>query len=582
MSFENMKISSAKVAEYLFQRLRQLDVTSVHGVPGDYNLTLPDYIEPAGLTWVGNANELNAGYAADGYARVKGVGALVTTFGVGELSAVNAIAGAYAERAAVIHIVGIPSRVTQESRSLVHHTFGDGEYGRFAEIYRHVTVAQTRLVDTRTIPDQIDSILQQCLLHTRPVYIEVPVDLVDATVSASRLSHTLTLPSDLPNVLTSASVATILDKIYSAKQPLIIVDGEVRPMRVVNEVQEIVRATGWPTWATGYSKSLVDEGLTNFHGVYNGSFENSTSRNFINHADLILCFGPHFTSTNTFLFSSIPDPQVTMLFMDTEVKLGNEMIRNCPVKPLLARLLHELDLSRVHKYEPYPTLPRDSLLSFSGLPSDGLIDQKNVWRLLGNFLRPGDILMAETGTAGYGARHIPLPSHTRYFGPVTWLSIGYMLPAAQGTALAQKELMSTNQWSGIHNARTVLLMGDGSFQMTAQELSTIIRHDLDVVVFLINNDGYTIERCIHGLTQGYNDVPSWRYLEAPRFFGAPEDTFTYSSKNWGELEDALSSKALSDGKGLRMVEVLMGREDAPEGPLAQYLDKQRMRLDSTV
>ncbi|KAM5370492.1 hypothetical protein ACJA88_010073 [Fusarium oxysporum] len=525
-----MKTSSVNVAEYLFRRLRQLDVTSVHGVPGDFNLTLLDYIAPAGLTWVGNANELNAGYAADGYARVKGIGSLVTTFGVGELSAVNAIAGAYAERAAVVHIVGIPSRATQESRLLVHHTFGDGEYGRFAEIHRHVTVAQTRLLDVRTIPDQIDSVLQQCLLHSRPVYIEVPVDLVAAPVSAA----------------------------------------------------DLIRATGWPTWVTGYSKSLVDESLANFHGVNKGNFEASTSRDFIKQADLILCFGPHFTSTNTFLFSSIPDPQVTVLFMDTEVRLGNETIRNCPVKPLLARLLQDLDLTKIHKYDPYPDLHRDSLLSFSGLPSDGVIDQKNVWRSLGNFLRPGDILMAETGTAAYGARHIHLPSHSRYFGPITWLSIGYMLPAAQGAALAQKELMGTNQWSGIDNARTVLLMGDGSFQMTAQELSTMIRHDLNVVVFLINNDGYTIERCIHGLTQGYNDVPSWRYLEAPRFFGAPKDTFTRSAKNWGELEDALGSKALHDGKGLRMVEVLMGREDAPEGPLTQYLDKQQMRANGKI
>ncbi|EWZ46047.1 thiamine diphosphate-binding protein [Fusarium oxysporum Fo47] len=577
-----MKTSSVNVAEYLFRRLRQLDVTSIHGVPGDFNLTLLDYIAPAGLTWVGNANELNAGYAADGYARVKGIGSLVTTFGVGELSAVNAIAGAYAERAAVVHIVGIPSRATQESRLLVHHTFGDGEYGRFAEIHRHVTVAQTRLLDVRTIPDQIDSVLQQCLLHSRPVYIEVPVDLVDAPVSAAGLSHTLTLPTDQANASTSVAVSKILHKIYTAKQPLIVVDGEVRPMRVVNEVQEIVRATGWPTWVTGYSKSLVDEGLANFHGVNKGSFEASTSRDFIKQADLILCFGPHFTSTNTFLFSSIPDPQVTILFMDTEVRLGNETIRNCPVKPLLARLLQDLDLTKIHKYDPYPDLHRDSLLSFSGLPSDGVIDQKNVWRLLGNFLRPGDILMAETGTAAYGARHIHLPSHSKYFGPVTWLSIGYMLPAAQGAALAQKELMGTNQWSGIDNARTVLLMGDGSFQMTAQELSTMIRHDLNVVVFLINNDGYTIERCIHGLTQGYNDVPSWRYLEAPRFFGAPKDTFTRSAKNWGELEDALGSKALHDGKGLRMVEVLMGREDAPEGPLTQYLDKQQMRVNGKI
>ncbi|RBR20108.1 uncharacterized protein FIESC28_05387 [Fusarium coffeatum] len=574
-----MKTTSINVSQYLFERLRQLGITSIHGVPGDYNLTLLDYVKPAGLTWVGNANELNAGYAADGYSRVKGIGALVTTFGVGELSAVNAIAGAYAERAAVVHIVGIPSRVTQESRAKVHHTFGDGEYGRFAEISRHVTVGQTRLLDVRTIPDQIDTILQQCLQHSRPVYIEVPVDLVDAPVSATPLSNILTLPTDEPNALTDLSSSRILDRIYSAKQPIILVDGEVRPMGVVDQVREIVKSTGWPTWITGYSKGLLDEGLPNFHGVYNGSFDTSPSQDFFNSSDLVLCFGPHFTSTNTFLFSSIPDQAVSVLISDTEVSLGDEKIRNCPAKPLLNRLLREIDLSKIHKYETYPGLHKDSLLSFSSIPPAEFIDQKSLWKLLGNFLRPGDILMAETGTAAYGARHILLPAHAKYFGPVTWLSIGYMLPAAQGAALAQKEMSGTNNWHGVENPRTVLLMGDGSFQMTAQELSTIIKHNLNVVVFLINNDGYTIERCIHGVSQGYNDVARWRYLDGPRFFGAAEGAFTASCKTWGELQKVLDEKALSDGECLRMVEIHMDREDAPNGPLSQYLDKQRTRLN---
>ena len=160
---------TVKLAEYLFQRLVQLGIGSVHGVPGDFNLTLLDYVEPAGLNWIGNANELNAGYAADGYARIKGISALVTTFGVGELSAINAIAGAYAERAAVVHIVGTPPRSTQDGRVKVHHTFADGNFTRFAEMAKHVTVAQASLRDPRSAPEQIDQILVQCLLHSRPV-----------------------------------------------------------------------------------------------------------------------------------------------------------------------------------------------------------------------------------------------------------------------------------------------------------------------------------------------------------------------------------------------------------------------------
>ncbi|KAM5386627.1 hypothetical protein ACJZ2D_000590 [Fusarium nematophilum] len=373
--------------------------------------------------------------AADGYARIKGLGVIVTTFGVRELSALNAIAGAYGKRAVVVHIISIPSRVTQESKLLVHHTFNDGEYGRFAEIYRHVTVAQTRLWDTGSIPEQIDWALQQCLLQNRSVYVEAPIDLVD--------THT----------------------------------------RGVK-----------PPWSQ--QRKLRYPGNSAIH----------------RQADLILWFGPHYSSTNTFLFSSIPDPKVTISFSDTE------------------------HVYWIHAYHD----SKDQLISFLDVPRDGQIDRASLWRLLGNLLRPGDIFMAETGTAAYGARQVPLPAHAKCLGPVTRLSIG--------------------------------------FQMTAQELSNMIRYGLNVVVFLIINEGYTIERCIPGLKQRYNGIASCRYLKAPRFFGAPGGTFTPSNKTWSEVEDVLQNENLCNGPGVRMAVVIMDREDAPEGPLLQYMEKQRKRL----
>src|SRR5690242_18940427 len=128
---------------------------------GDFNLDLLDYVEPSGLFWVGNANELNAGYAADGYSRIRGIGALVTTFGVGETSAINATSGALAERAPVVHIVRTPDRVTQNGRITVHHTFNDGNFRRFAQMHAHVIVALLSLSDPLTAPQEIDRVLQQ-------------------------------------------------------------------------------------------------------------------------------------------------------------------------------------------------------------------------------------------------------------------------------------------------------------------------------------------------------------------------------------------------------------------------------------
>jgi len=189
--------------------------------------------------------------------------------------------------------------------------------------------------------------------------------------------------------------------------------------------------------------------------------------------------------------------------------------------------------------------------------------------------------MGETGTAGYGTRDLIFPRHTRYFAPVTWLSIGYMLPAALGAAIAQRELITEKKWGDrLEQGRTLLFIGDGSLQMTVQEISTIIKEKLNVVIFVLNNSGYTIERCIHGRKQGYNDVAEWRYLLAPAFFGGEEQGeypfHTFKVKTWGELEQLLEKEELGESKGLRMVEILMDPEDAPES-LLWLLEKQKER-----
>ncbi|KAI7219702.1 pyruvate decarboxylase [Hortaea werneckii] len=564
------------VAEYLFRRLAQLGIKAVHGVPGDFNLTLLDYVEPANLLWVGNSNELNSGYAADGYARIKGVGALITTFGVGELSAINAIAGAYAERVPVIHIVGVPSRSAQDSRARVHHTFNDGDFGRFAEMHKHVTVAQTKLLDSRTIPEQIDWTLQECLLHSRPVYVEIPVDVVHALVPSIRLSTLIAVPEQ-PVSPPESLVVTILSKIHGAKQPLILVDGEIRAAKIVEEVKALVALLKWPTWTTGFSKGLIDETEPYVFGIMTGRFGSQETQNFISSADLVLCFGPHFSSTNTFLFSSVPDPGKTILFSDSYTVCSGETHRDISARQLIQCITKRVDVSRIRKFETYAPIRKGHQIPSNDTSDNEALVQSQFWPALSRFFQPGDIILGETGTAGYGVRDVLLPANVKMFTPVTWLSIGYMLPAAQGAALAQRELLASDESQGCSTGRTILLIGDGSFQMTAQELSTIVRHNLNVAVFIINNDGYTIERCIHGAKAAYNDIHPWRYLYAPLLFGADEKSYTAKVRTRDELDHVLQDEQLSRGCGLRMVEVLLDREDAPEGPLIEFLKTQRCR-----
>ncbi|KAJ4343367.1 hypothetical protein N0V95_006701 [Ascochyta clinopodiicola] len=576
-----------KLAEYLFTRLNQLGASAVHGVPGDFNLDLLDYVEPSGLLWVGNANELNAGYAADGYSRIRGIGALVTTFGVGELSAINAIAGAYAERAPVVHIVGTPNRATQDGRVRVHHTFNDGNFRRFGQMHAHVTVAQTSLRDPLTAPGEIDRVLQQCLIHSRPVYIEVPVDLVDVPVRSATLQEPIGLPEPLATTATNDAISQVLEKIYAAKCPAILFDGECRALNITREVQSIIEATKWPTWTTSYGRGLIDESLPNFQGVYKGAFDEQSVQDFFKQADLVLIFGPHFSTTNSYALTAKPDPEISVVFSDTEIELGTTILRDLPARLAVSQLRERLDVSKIAQYSVSDlqglSWHAPQALSFSTVAKDELISHSKLWDLFAPFIRSGDIVMGETGTSGYGVREMRTPANVRVFAPVTWLSIGYMLPAAQGASLAQQQAKS--QVDGATNgedtkdSRTILFIGDGSLQMTVQEISTMIRHNLNIIIVVLNNDGYTIERAIHGLRETYNDVAAWRYLGAPSFFGAKENTFTASARTWGELEEVLNDKRLAEGTGLRMVELFLDREDVPKGPLAMLMGKEQKRTE---
>jgi len=577
---------TVKLAEYLFTRLRQLQVDSIFGIPGDYNLHLLDYVEPQGLHWAGNCNELNAGYAADAYSRIKGLSALITTYGVGELSAINAIAGAYSELAPVVHIVGTPARQLQDSRALIHHTLADGEYRHFADMAKHVTVAQANLIDPLDCPQQIDNAIQQCLKHSRPVYIEVPADMVAVAVSAERLTSKIELPEEVPSKDDAAALSYVLERMYACKHPVILVDGESRAYGILEEVQQLIRSTGWPTWTTVFGKSLVDETQHNVHGIWRGpAWASVAEKEYFSSADLILCFGPHFSSTNSYSYSSIPRPESSVLFKSTTICANATTFRDLRPKQFLKNLLDRLDLSRMTRTEPYSASNTDPQATTSLVRADShdAITQQLFYRTLNTYLRPGDIILAETGTAGHGCRDFKLPANTVLYKPSTWLSIGYMLPAALGAAMAQFELHSIGKWPEYDTGstpRTILLIGDGSLQMTVQEISTIVRERLDILLLLINNDGYTIERCLHGYNQRYNDIAAWNYLQAPAFIGAEMDktsgyhAHTCRVTNWKELYAALDEYAGHKGPRFTMVEVMMGREDAP-ALLKKILEEQK-------
>jgi pyruvate decarboxylase len=265
------------------------------------------------------------------------------------------------------------------------------------------------------------------------------------------------------------------------------------------------------------------------------------------------------------------------------VQIGNALYRDLPAKDMVKSLLQRLKDDSLPSPLQYQAPQANGHTALPELPKDAQIKQDNMHHIISNFLRSGDIVLAETGTAGYIARDFALPPDTGYFAHATWLSIGYMLPAALGAAIARRELLRKNE-SDQDSSRTILIIGDGSLQMTVQEISSMIREKLNLIIFVVNNKGYLIERCIHGWKQGYNDIVNWRYLEAPKFFGAQEDEYTtWQVKTNGELAAVMADPKLIDGRNLRMVELIFDPDDAPDTlwrMLEMYTGKSRTEVMS--
>ncbi|CEJ56334.1 Putative Catalytic activity: a 2-oxo acid = an aldehyde CO2 [Penicillium brasilianum] len=538
------------LTEYLFRRLHEVGIRAVHGVPGDYNLAALDYLPKCGLDWVGNCNELNAGYAADGYARVKGISALITTFGVGELSALNAIAGAYSEFVPIVHIVGQPTTQSQRDGMLLHHTLGNGDFNVFNKMSASISCYVAHLNDPRDAATLVDSAIRECWIRSRPVYVTLPTDMIAAKVNGNRLKQPidLSLPKNDPEK-EDYVVDVVLKYLHAAKNPVILVDACTIRHRALEEVQRLVEASGLPTFVAPMGKGAVNESLKNFGGVYAGNGSNPGVREVVESSDLILSIGAIKSDFNTTGFTYRIGQLNTIDFHSNYVRVRYSEYPDINMKGVLRKVV-----DRMGKLNLSPIPQIANKVPASEQNSSQTINHAWLWPTVGQWLKEKDIVITETGTANFGIWDTRFPAHVTAISQVLWGSIGYSMGACQGAALAAKEQ---------NNRRTILFIGDGSTQLTVQELSTMLRNKLNPTVFVICNEGYTIERYIHGWDEGYNDIQPWDYANIPKVFGAQEDYKSYRIKTRDELKNLFADKDFSNPSSLQLVELYMPRDDAP-------------------
>ncbi|HCL5323510.1 TPA: indolepyruvate decarboxylase [Salmonella enterica] len=528
------------VADYLLDRLAGCGIGHLFGVPGDYNLQFLDHvIDHPTLRWVGCANELNAAYAADGYARMSGAGALLTTFGVGELSAINGIAGSYAEYVPVLHIVGAPCSAAQQRGELMHHTLGDGDFRHFYRMSQAISAASA-ILDEQNACFEIDRVLGEMLAARRPGYIMLPADVAKKT--AIPPTEALTLPAHE----TQSGVETAFR--YHARQCLmnsrriaLLADFLAGRFGLRPLLQRWMAETPIAHATLLMGKGLFDEQHPNFVGTYSAGASSKEVRQAIEDADRVICVGTRFVDTLTAGFTQQLPAERTLEIQPYASRIGETWF-NLPMAQAVSTL-RELCLECA--FAP----PTRSV----GQPvriDKGELTQENFWQTLQQYLKPGDILLVDQGTAAFGAAALSLPDGAEVVVQPLWGSIGYSLPAAFGAQTACPD------------RRVILIIGDGAAQLTIQEMGSMLRDGQAPVILLLNNDGYTVERAIHGAAQRYNDIASWNWTQIPQALNAAQQAECWRVTQAIQLAEVL--ERLARPQRLSFIEVMLPKADLPE------------------
>lgn len=523
-----------RLADYLVERLQAHDVDTVFGVPGDFVLKLFRHLEQGPLTIVNTVDEQGAGFAADAYARLRGLGVACVTWGVGGLKIANTTAQAYAEESPVIVISGAPSRDEQGSHIPLHHSINGMDTQR--RIFEHITVATAVLDDPETACREIDRVINAALVQKRPVYLEIPRDMTLADCPRPTTRPAGRPHSDEPTLL--AAVDDALGMLRAASHPVVMVGMEIARYGLMNEALDLIDRTALPVAVMPLDKSALPETHPRFVGVYAGAMARPEVVDIVESADCVLMLGSMLSDMNMGGGSGHIAPERTILIQRDAVRIGYRTYERVRLEDFLIELLRRELPSFTHLAVP----PRPELPPWTAEP-DTPISVARLFARLAGFLTEDMVVIADPGDAMFGSLDLPVKRDHAYIANAYYASLGFAVPASIGVQVADR------------SRRPVVLVGDGAFQMTGMELATSLRYGLTPVVILLNNEGYTTERLM--IDGAFNDVLPWNYTALVDLFGAGSSFLVGTEE---ELDRALVDAAASDT--LCIIEVRLARLDA--------------------
>lgn len=522
------------IGQFIIQRLQEYGIGHVFGIPGDYVLTFYDMLQRSPIRVVNTTREDAAGYAADAYARVHGMGALCVTYCVGGLSVANAAAQAYAEKSPVVVLTGSPGLNERRRDPLLHHKVRN--FTTQVKIFEEITCASTVLSDPVTAFGEIDRVLEACWQQKRPVYIEIPRDMVEAK-APTPYQRIRTMRTESDSEALAEAIAETAQRLNTARHPVILADVEIHRFCLQKELLKLLEKTNIPFATTILGKSVVSELHPLYLGLYEGVMGRPEPTKAVESSDCLLMLGTFLTDINLGIFTARLDRARTIEATSEKVQISHHAYTGIRLKDFIEALLQ----ADIHPRKP-PEIVRPTPKPYKPKPNTA-ITVIRLFERLNELLTDNMTVISDVGDCLFGSVDLTIHKLTEFVSPAYYTSMGFAVPAALGAQC------------GSPKSRHLVLVGDGAFQMTGMELSSIVREGFNPIVIVLNNHGYTTERFIK--EGDYNNIQDWRFEKIPEVVGGGKG---YVVRTEEEFEQAWQS-AIADREQFSILNVLLEKMD---------------------
>ena len=554
------------VGKYLIHRLKQANVRHLFGIPGDYVVDFVLEANASGIKYVGNTNEINAGYAADAYARLNGISVVAVTYSVGGYSLLNTIAGAYVERVPVIAINGAPSIAKHQQErdtGLLWHHLINRRGNNDLEAFRPVTVAAEQLTNAALAPRQIDTAIIACLTESRPIYFETFEDIYTQPCAApeGELVASPVIPQTPAGMKSSLelAVAAAAAKIRASKRPIIWAGVELKRYRLEDRFAALLDSTGLLYATSLIGKSVLSEDNPAYIGVYEGRSSNVGVQPVVDKSDCLIGLGALTSDINLLgvtadIESGAPPwGDDFILAGDDTVRVGIADFAQVRLADFIDALITELEGYSAPSVDG-PTCGTDD--SAAPVTSGTRLNFDNFFDRMHSFIDDSMIVLADIGFSSFGAMNLKIGRRSGFICQGAYGSIGYAVGATLGVKSANPDV------------RPITFTGDGSFHMTCQSISTMIKEKQNPVIFVMNNGIFGIEQWLVNAKVFATNDPSkiaptnvlhrWHFSKLTETFGGRG----FAVETIGELDTALAEiKKLPDE--LCLVDVRMEEMSFP-------------------